>query len=125
MSKIDAWSTNSFPLPTWLDDHDLAVDTAQLISDKTTSIVVVRAGVAQSAQTVRIEGMGGDRQALTPAGQVYTVDAVVLGYKGHPTIADTSLRPGDRFVVAGVRYEVIMLIPGITDSVQAYAKVVA
>lgn len=124
MSRIDAWLGNSFPLGSWLDDHDLGVDAAILIADKATSIAVIRNGVAQAAQTVRIEEMRGARQVQTSAGQVYQIDAVVIGYRGHPTIANTSLQPGDRFAVAGVRYEVIMLAPNTPDSLQAYCRVV-
>jgi hypothetical protein len=73
---------------------------------------------------VRIEEFRGNRQVTTSAGQVYQVDAIVLGYKGHATITDTNLQPGDRFAVAGVRYEVIMLVVGLTDGLQAYCRVV-
>lgn len=123
--KADAWSTSTFPLAAWTDDHDQAVDQALIISDKTTSIVVKRGtATAMAAQTVRIEGLSSNRQAVSAAGDVFTIDAVIFGYAGHPTIANTDLKPGDRFDVAGVFYEVAMLIPGLPDSLQAYCKVV-
>lgn len=125
MSRADAWSGNTWPLAPWLDDHDQAVDEALIISDKTTSIVVKRGTAsAMAAQTVRIEGLSGSRQAVSDTGDVFTIDAVVFGYAGHPTIANTDLKPGDRFDVASVFYEVVMLIPGLPDSLQAYCKVV-
>lgn len=124
MSRIDDWATASLPND-WVQDRDLSIDLGELINDKATSITVVRAGATRDPQIVRVEALGGSRQALTPAGQVFNVDAVIIGYKGYPTIADTDLKPGDRFVVAGVRYEIMMLIPGMVDSVQAYAKVIA
>lgn len=124
MSRIDDWATGSLPND-WVRDRDLSIDLGELINDKPTTITVIRAGVARDPQTVRIEGLSSSRQALSPAGQVFTVDAVIIGYKGYPPAIDTDLKPGDRFVVAGVRYEVIMLIPGLTDSLQAYAKVIA
>lgn len=122
MAKIDAWTGNSFALSDWID-VDRGVDTARLIADKSTSITVIRSGVAQSAQTVRIEDMGRPREVMTEGGQTAIADTLILGYKGHPTITDTSLQTGDRFAVSGVGYEVVGLLPGLTDSLQAFAKV--
>jgi hypothetical protein len=123
MSRIDAWSGNTFPLSAWTDDHDPGVDTALLIADKPTSITISRGASTLSAQTVRIEEFRGQKQVQSSAGQVYNVDAVVLGHKGHPTITDTDIKPGDRFAVAGVLFEVQMLVVGLADGVQAYARV--
>jgi len=120
MSRIDAWSGNSWPLGTWIDDHDLGVDTAILIDDKSTSITVVRAGVAQAAQTVRIETLAGQGKTQTMGGVVYSIDALLLGYKGVSGITDTSIQAGDRFKVGAQMFEVISIMPGLTDSVQAY-----
>lgn len=123
--RADAWSTSTFPLAAWTDDHDQAVDEALIISDKPTSIVVKRGTLSPlAAQTVRIEGLSGNRQAQNSAGDVFIIDAVIFGYKSHPTIADTDLRPGDRFAVDGALYEIIIPIPGLVDSFQAYARVV-
>lgn len=121
MGKIDAWTGNSFPSD-WID-VDRGVDTARLIADKSTSITVIRAGVAQAAQSVRIEDMGRPREFQTEGGQTMIADTLILGYFGHPTIIDTDLQTGDRFAVAGVNYDVVGLLPGLTDSLQAFAKV--
>jgi hypothetical protein len=99
------------------------VDTARLISHKSTSITVVRAGVSLTAQTVRIEDMGRTREVQTEGGQTAIADTLILGYFGHPTITDTDLQTGDRFAVAGVGYEIVGLLPGLTDSLQAWAMV--
>jgi hypothetical protein len=109
MSRIDAWSGNSWPLGAWVDDHDLGVDTAILIADKSTSIVVIRAGTAQAAQTVRLETLAGQG-----------IDALLIGYKGVSGITDTSIQAGDRFKVGAQMFEVISIMPGLIDSVQAY-----
>lgn len=122
---LSSWIDATLPLSSWLGDYDMAVDTAFMIADKPTSILVIRAGSPMADQTVRIEEMRGNRQVTTSAGQVYQVDAIILGYKGHATIADTNLQPGDRFAVAGVRYEVVMLVVGLTDGLQAYCRVIA
>ena len=124
MSKSNGWLSGSLPND-WVGDRDLSIDLGELVNDKPTTITVIRGGVARDPQIVRVEALGGSRTALTPAGQVFNVDAVIIGYKGYQPAIDTDLKPGDRFVVAGVRYEIMMLIPGLVDSLQAYAKVIA
>jgi len=121
---IDAWAGNSFPLSAWSDDVDPGTDTARLIADKSTSITVLRGGSTLSAQTVRIEDLGGrGRQVQTEAGVMVQADVLILGYRGHPTLADTDLQRGDRFVAAGVAYEVVVVSAGMVDQLQAYAMV--
>lgn len=122
MPNIDAWGGSTFALDDWRDEDD-AYDAARLITDKATSITVVRDGVEQSAQTVRIEELGRPRPYLTEAGETGQADILILGYKSHPSITDTDLQRGDRFAVDGQGYEVVMVMPGLTDSLQAYAKV--
>jgi len=123
MPNIDKWAGDSFPLATWLDDVDLGVDTARLIDDKQTSITAVRNGVAQTAQTVRIESLRSERTIQTAGGETAVIDTVVIGYKGHPTITDTDLQRGDRFIVSGQQYEIMLVMPGEVNSLQAFAKV--
>jgi hypothetical protein len=123
MARLDAWLGNTSPLSTWTDDHDMAVDTAILIADKPQSITVTRGGSALSAQTVRVDSLSGSRQITTSAGQVHQAEAIVLGYKGHSTITNTDLLPGDRFKVGGTLYEVIALVPNTLDGLQAYCSV--
>jgi len=123
MPSIDSWTGNSFPLSDWLDDVDRGVDTARLIADKSTSITVVRASVEQSAQSVCIEPLGRPREVQTEGGQTAIADVLVVGYKGHPTLTDTDLQTGDRFAVGGVSYEIVAVLGGLSDSLQAYAKV--
>lgn len=123
MADIDAWAGNSFPLSDWSDDADKGVDTARLIADKSTSITVIRDGSALSAQTVRLEDAGRPYYYQSESGQTAQADALVIGYKGHPTITDTDLQTGDRFPADGISYEIVGLLPGPVDSLQAYAKV--
>ena len=123
MPDIDAWAGDSFPLGGWTDDVDDAVDMARLIQAKSTSITVVRNGTAQDAQTVRIEEVGRGRSYQSEAGETGQIDVVILGYKGHPSIDDTDIQRGDRFAHEGQGYEVVMVVPGLPDSFQAYAKV--
>ena len=123
MPSIDAWAGDAFPLADWSDDADPAVDNARITADKLTSITVVRAGVEQSAQNVRLEEMRGDRTIVTAAGQTATVDALIIGYKGHATITNTDLQRGDRFKADSLFYEVVAVVPNLSDSLQAYAVV--
>lgn len=123
MPSVDDWTGDDWPLDDWLDDVDRGVDTALLITDRQTSITIVRAGTALDAQTVRIETAGRPYYAQTDAGQTAEADAIVIGYKGHPSITDTDIQTGDRFAIGGVGYEVVGVLPGLDNGVQAYAKV--
>ena len=123
MASADGWTGNSFPLSDYLSSIDRGVDTARVIADKATSITAIRAGVAQAAQSVRIETAGRPAIYQTEAGQTAQADALIIGYAGHPTITDTDLQLGDRFAVGGVGYEIVALLPGLSNSLQAYAKV--
>lgn len=121
--NIDAWLGNAFPLSAWVDDHALGVDTAAIIADRPVSITVTRGATTLSAQTVRLEGTGTGRPVLGADGTTtHTITAVVIGYRNHPTITDTNLQPGDRFVVSSVLYEVIMVEPGLTTGLHAYCE---
>lgn len=91
-----------------------------LIPLKATSIVAVRNGTSLPAQTVRLETLSGDRQMTGPSGRTYKLDAMILGYKNHPGITDTDLQAGDTFAVGGVSFEVVAVMPGHTDCLQAY-----
>lgn len=97
---------------------------AELISFKPESTgTITRANGTVAAQTVRLETLSGNKQILGTGGVVHQIDAMALGYKGHPTIADTDLRPGDLFTVDGVHYEVIAVMPAHTDCLQCYLRV--
>lgn len=123
--NIDAWTTNTFPLGAWSNDTDPGVANAQLLTDKTTTITVRRGDTTKSAQNVRIEELRArDRDVVSEAGLTAKVDALVIGYKGHPTISDTDLQRGDRFSVeGGDQYDVVAIMPGLVNSMQAYVKV--
>lgn len=97
---------------------------AEIIGYKSDSTgTITRGSGTVAAQTVRLETLSGDKQMMGTGGVVHQIGAMVLGYKGHPTIADTDLLPGDRFQVDEVNYEVIAVMPAHTDCLQAYLKV--
>lgn len=102
---------------------DRASSIGDLIALKPTSIAVSRAGSTRPAQTVRLETLASQRQVQTDGGITHQIDAMALGYRNHPTIADTDLQPGDRFVADGVAYEVVIVMPAHVDQLQAYLKV--
>lgn len=122
MPDIDAWAGNEFPLGGWLDDINASVDTARILQDKVSSIVLVRAGVSQTAQSVRIEDLRNKpRSYQTEAGETGLAEILILGYKNHPTITDTDVQRGDRFALDGASYRVVAVTPGLLDSLQAFA----
>ncbi len=98
----------------------LAVDTAVRIAERPETIVVSRdvldaAGVSKTIQlapqTVRVEVV--QRGAADINGVIITTTkqyTVILGYKDHPTIPNTSLLRGDRFFYQGRIYDVVDLI---------------
>jgi hypothetical protein len=121
---INAWLGNTMPLAEWLDDWDRAVDTARIISDKPTTITVQPVdGRTVAAQTVRIEALTelAVRQAASGT-ETGSLRVMVLGYKGHPTLADADLVRGDRFSVDGTLFEVILIQPGHSDRLIAIAE---
>lgn len=94
-----------------------------LIAIKPTSITVVRGGVQQAAQTVRLETLASQMRVQGSGGVTHEIDAHLLGYKNHSSIADTDLKAGDRFVADGVAYEVEIILPAHVDCLQAYLVV--
>ena len=123
MPDINLWMGDTFALGDWTDDVDKAHDIARVIAEKTTSITVQRGAGSLSAQNVRIETMERGERTVTVNGRQHQVDAIVYGYASHPTITATDLQPGDRFVAAGERYEVMVLLVGLTDMLQAFCEV--
>lgn len=122
MADIDAWAGDAFPLGNWLDDIHASVDTARILADKSTSIVLVRAGVELAAQSVRIEDLSNrPRSYQTEAGETALATILILGYSDHPTIVDTDVQRGDRFALDGVGYKVVAVVPGLQNSLQAFA----
>lgn len=115
------------PLGEWRDDWDRGVDTARIIADKPTTlssaIITSIDGRVVSDQTVRIEALSDfAARQMTPASDVAALKVMVLGYKGHPSIDDTDLKRGDRFLSEGTLFEIILIQPGHTDRLIAIAE---
>lgn len=122
MTKADTWLGSSAILSAVTTQETRANDTARRIAEKTTSIVVVRAGVAQAAQNVRIDPLGAPGEQTGEPGTVARARVLVMGYKDHATITNTSLQRGDRFKVDGVMYDVIDVTLGISGRLLAFAE---
>lgn len=94
MTRIDAYlQPNRHSTPT------AATRSASVyawILQNASSIVIDREGVLLPAQTVRIESGSANEVAAEP-GKAAKRKITVFGVVGHPTVADTDMRRGDRF----------------------------
>jgi hypothetical protein len=94
---------------------DRSADAWARISDRPSSILVVRGGVNQALQTVRIDM---DNTVTEIAGQGGTIVSVrrgvVFGTYGHPTVPDANLKKGDQFTIDKVQYVIksVIKLPG-------------
>lgn len=103
----------------WRDDTAARAEAAWgRIQQHPTRITIRRAGETLDAQTVRI-GLGSSaredmdvRRGLNVMPGVQR--AVVFGIRSHPTVPDTDMQHGDRFIVGATEYEVIgvVTLPG-------------
>ncbi len=100
-----------------------AVRAWQRILDRATSITVYRAGVVQTAQTVRIEFDSATPQERRQAGEASVRSLVLFGVKDHPddTVPDTALLKGDRFAIGDDKYEIKDVI-ALLGEIQARAE---
>ncbi len=90
------------------------------VRDQNAVSVALRRGTATlAAQTMRVEGMAlQSRIADSAGGQQSQAMAVILG------ATDLDIRPGDRFTLAGVLYEVVFVQPNRRAGTQAEATAV-
>lgn len=110
MPDFNAW----LGLPSALDDDaQRAVRAWRRIQDRPSSVVLIRGGVDQTAQTVRIEyervitGMSVSETGQTPVQRI-----IIFGVKGHPdgTVLNTSLQVNDRFRYDGRWFELTSIV---------------
>lgn len=104
-------------------DAQRAVAAWMRIQAKPTVITILRGASDLPAQTVRIDAM---LRPDEPRGGANTIGVQqwvsVLGVMNHPTVADTDIRKGDRFVINGTdEYRVLdtLTFPG---EIQATAE---
>lgn len=121
--SLDAWLGSDDPL-SGFPTVDRTLDTARRIAQRPTSITVVSrlAGALPGAQTVRLEPLSAPREQAGSVGVQVDAGILILGYKDHPTIADTDVQRGDRFLYEDRMYTVTGIIPNTPDRVLAVAE---
>jgi len=127
MSRLSEW------LPQTRLEAPLAEDRAASvwawIQRKPDAITVIRDGVAQDEQTVRIEITSvSANEPKTDSGQAARRSVTVFGIQGHATVADTDLQRGDRFKYLATgnlaNYEIIAVDKVQVGQVQAVAEII-
>lgn len=104
------------------DNH--AGDTWAVINDNPVSLTFrTGAGTPVSAQTVRVDSDNSASDAESTSGVAPRRKLVITGVKGHPTVADTDVKKGYTFLLNGLQYRVVDVLPGIVGEVQAIAEV--
>lgn len=110
------------PNITAFTDDNRPSSIGDLISLKPTSITVKRGNSTLSAQTVRLETLASQRAVVREGGITHQIDAVLLGYRNHSTIADCDIQAGDRFAADGLSFEVVVVMPDHRECIQAYLR---
>jgi hypothetical protein len=80
------------------------------IEDKPTSVVFRTASGDLAAQTVRVESDNVATPAISTAGNAPRRRVVVFGVRGHPSITDTDIKEGYRFVLGNDELRCVDLI---------------
>lgn len=102
----------------WLGSEGQPDAIAEIIGYKSVSTgAITRGSGTVAAITVRLETLSGQRQVPGENGRIYTIDAMLLAEYG------AGFKPGDRFAIDNVHYEVEMILPGHTDCEQVMLKV--
>lgn len=121
---ISKWLGSTEPLANW-SNADRAYDTARHIVEQSSSITIVSrlSGSLPGAQTVRLEPLGGvPIEARSGNAVAANADVLIVGYKSHPSIADTDIQRGDRFLYDDQMYTVTQVLPNVPDRLLAYAE---
>lgn len=128
MPNISQWMTDTNKAGDWLNDiegNDKRVlhATHRFIVDQPAIITITRGSTNLDPQTVRIELTRIEPDVdVGAAGREHNARAVLIGYKGHPTIADTDIRSGDLFVHNSTRYLVRFILPETVGRVEAWLE---
>lgn len=101
-----------------------AADAWQRIQDKPTSITIRRNGVAQDAQTVRIEFDDTAVERLGDNAVPGRQTVVIFGIRNHATLDDTDIKPGDAFFFENKNYQILSRIDT-TGEIQAIGQATA
>lgn len=77
---------------------------------------ITRGSGSVSAKTVRLETLSRQREMADAGGTVYQIDAMILAAFG------AGFLPGDRFTIASQAFEIVIVMPGMTDNEQCYLR---
>lgn len=119
MPDFDAYFSSSGAI----DAVSRAVDAWNRINAAPTIITIIRDAVSLANQTMRVEYSGTGEEAASDAGRAGRQRCVLFGVTDHPTVTDTNIERGDRFVISQKQFEVISVInpPG---EVQAFCEAI-
>lgn len=123
--NFDAWFGDTALLREWTGYQFRPTSVGNIILDKPTSIAIERDGQATlAAQTVRLDTYTAASEVgyFFDTGLLRVQGFVLLGYKNHPTVADTDIETGDRFALDGRIYEVEKVEASFVDRVLAFVK---
>lgn len=122
MPSLDAILSSGIPI----NEAHRAALAWRRISEKPTSITIRRAGSSLGEQTVRIEFSEASNQRKGASGEGAVRDVIIFGVRNHSDddIADTDIKPSDRFVYLNVEYQVRDLVTTLGE-VQAHAEAVS
>ncbi len=100
-------------------------ETHRYITDRPVTIVIQRgASTTLDPQTVRIENTRIQPDVnVGAAAREPRANAILIGYKGHPTIDDTDVLPGDKFTAASQRFEVRLIWPDTRGKLEAWLEI--
>lgn len=106
MPSFESWRGN---------ERARAAEAWARISERPTTITIRRGAETLEPQTVRVEFGDSAREDLDVRRGLNVMPgvqrAVVFGVRNHPTVADSDIQRGDRFVVGATEFEVMAVIP--------------
>lgn len=114
---FNAWLGETPPLAGWMDDVTRSTDVARAIADRATTVSVRRGGATIGTLTVRLESLGTVPHESAGANVAASAMRVLVLAQ-----ADADLQRGDRFFSGGQMYDVVQIMPGLTDRLVALAE---
>ncbi len=71
---------------------------------------------------MRLEPLSGPSESSGANTSMSYAGVLIVGYKDHPTIANTNIQRGDRFKAGGQNYEVKQVLPDTPSRLLAFAE---
>lgn len=127
MPDINNWFTDKEAAGGWQEDVEGDARsvhfTHRIITAKPAVIEIQRMGQTLDPQTVRIEMTRIQPDVnVGPAARESRANTVLIGYKGHPTIADTDIRVGDVFVYEAKKFRVRLVFTANVGHIEAWLE---